>query len=83
MHNTQNDLLDQVQANGATPLRDWPADEVAAAHSGFFLQVLLRPTAFSVSSIKLISERASTATQELDEFRGRRHDAHSHWGLNE
>jgi hypothetical protein len=96
LHNIENDLPKQVQTKGAAPLRDRladavdliirPLDEVAAILGDFIPQAHAQPGASPVSSIKLITERASTTTHvlyEIHEIHGQRYEAHSHWGLNE
>ena len=92
MHNIENDLSKQVQTNGAAPLRSRladavdlmipPADEVALVPGGFIPHGRLRPVTSLVSSIKLITEGASTTRQVLYAIH-ERYYAHSHWGLNE
>ena len=92
MHNIENDLPKPVQTKGAAPLRDRladavdlmiaPADEVALVPGDFIPHARLRPVTSLVSSIKLITERASTTTQVLYAIH-ERYYAHSHWGLNE
>ena len=93
MRNIKNDLPKQVQAKAAAPLPDrlvdpvdlliQPADEVTVGTGDFIPQARKRPVMSPVSSIKLITERASTTTHVLFEIHGQRYEAHSHWGLNE
>lgn len=81
-----------VQASGVTLLPDrqpdavdlmiQPADEVAVVPGVFIPQALVRPVASLVSSIKLITERASTTTKVLYKIHAR-YNASSHWGINE
>jgi hypothetical protein len=65
---------------------DWiilPAVKMEVVPAVLIPDVLVQPIASLVSSIKLITERAGTTTQLLQEFRGQRYNAHSQWGLNE
>lgn len=60
-----------------------PATEILVAPLGFTGLQLAHLLTSPMSRTKLITERASTTTRQLDEIRLRRCDAHSHWGLNE
>jgi hypothetical protein len=92
VHNIENELPKRVQTKGAAPLRERsadpvnlmipPAGEVALVSGGFIPHGRLRPVTSLVSSIKLITEGASTTRLVLYAIHERYH-AHSHWGLNE
>ena len=90
----KDDWPKQVEAGTAVPVQDWlavaadlmiePSDAAAVRPGGFMRQARARPAAFAVpSSIKLITERASTTAHVIHEIRDQHRDAHRYWGLNE
>jgi hypothetical protein len=92
VHNIQNHLPRPVQASRVTLLPDrqpdavdlmiLPAGEMAVGPGVLIPQALIRPVASLMSSIKLITERASTTTKVLFQIH-ERYNASSHWGINE
>jgi len=72
----KNRVVDIIKGTGGT-------GQTPAGQVGCNSQECEQPIAFSVFPNKLISERASTTTQVLDEIRLQRDEPHSHWGLNE
>jgi hypothetical protein len=69
-------IVDTIKGTGDTA-------QAPVAPTGSNSQACEPLNAFPVSPFKLISERASTTTQVLNEIRLQGDEPHSHWGLNE
>ena len=72
----KNRVVDTIKGTDGT-------GQTPAGQVGCNSQECEQPIVFSIFPNKLISERAGTTTQVLDEMRLQRDEPHSHWGLNE